>query len=119
VDIDAPMPGELGPYLRVKNEYEQKRRELLDQYRVLELQAAWEIRMRETIASPGKWSDWDLAWDCVQKLTEGGDGAKILVIPAGERTKREQDILTDHFVRNYHFAVGPEKICRGKIKGAG
>ena len=33
------------------------------------------------LANPGKWSDWDLAWDCVQKLTEGGDGAAILPKP--------------------------------------
>ena len=116
VDIDAPMPGELGPYLSTHGEYERKRQELLDQYHVPELQAAWEVRMREAIASPGKWLDWDLAWDCVQKLTEGGDGGKILNKPAADRSKREQDILTDHFIRNYHFAVGPKKYAEVKFK---
>jgi mono/diheme cytochrome c family protein len=116
VDIDAAMPGELGPHLGQRDEYERKRRELLDQYQVPDLQAAWEARMREAIANPGKWSDWDLAWDCVQKLTEGGDGATILLKAPEKRSKRDKDILTDHFIRNYHFAVGPKKFGEVKFK---
>ena len=27
-------------------------------------------------------------------------------IPPEKRTERERDVLTNHFVRNYHFAVG-------------
>ncbi|MEO8127484.1 MAG: PSD1 and planctomycete cytochrome C domain-containing protein [Bryobacteraceae bacterium] len=115
-DVDAPMPGELGPYLSKHGEYERKRQELLTEYHVAELQADWEARMRGAAATPGKWLDWDLAWDCVQKLTEGGDGAKILNKPSAERSKREQDVLTDHFIRNYHFAVGPKKYAEVKFK---
>ena len=40
LNIDAPMPGELGPYLAAKGEYERKRQELLAEYNVPELQAA-------------------------------------------------------------------------------
>ncbi len=111
IDIDAPKPGE-----HTSPEYLVKRQELLAQYNVPALQAAWEQRLHETIASPGKWLDWDLAWDCVQKLTEGGDGAKILQKPADQRTPREQTILTDHFIRNYHFAVGPKVYKEVKFK---
>ncbi len=114
VDIDAPLPGELGPWLRARDEYRKKRSELLAEYHVPELQAEWEKRLRETSANPGKWLDWDLAWDCVKKLTEGGDGAGILL--KNERTAREQDILTDHFIRNYHFAVGPNRYDEIKFK---
>ena len=53
------------------------------------LQAEWEKEMLSTAANPGKRTDWDLAWDCLLKLTEGGDGEKI--------------------IRNYHFAVGTKK----------
>ncbi|HUS07616.1 MAG TPA: PSD1 and planctomycete cytochrome C domain-containing protein [Bryobacteraceae bacterium] len=116
VDIDAPLPGELGPWLREKAEYQKKRTQLLAEYHVPELQAEWEKRLHETIASPGKWLDWDLAWDCVQKLTESGDGAGILQKPAQQRTPREQDVLTDHFVRNYHFAVGAKRYAEVKFK---
>lgn len=116
VDIDAPRPGELGPYLAARGEYQQKRRQLLDEYKVPELQAAWEQRLHETIANPGKWLDWDLAWDCVNKLTEGGDGGRILLKPAAKRTPREQEVLTTHFIRNYHFASGPRVYREVKFK---
>lgn len=109
VNIDAPLAGEVGPWLRTQAEYRAKRHKLLEEYNVATLQAAWEKDILYTIAHPGERTDWDLAWDCVNKLTEGGDGAKIVQIPLAERTEREADILTDHFVGNYHFAVGNKK----------
>ncbi|MCC6344416.1 MAG: PSD1 domain-containing protein [Bryobacterales bacterium] len=116
VDIDAPMPGELGPYLARKDEYRARREGLLKEYRVGEQQAAWEKEMLETAAHPGVRTDWDLAWDCLLKLTEGGDGEKILRIAPEKRTQRQKDILTDHFIRNYHFAVGPKVYAETKFK---
>ena len=80
-DIDAPRPGEMGPYLQRHREYEQKRQALLAEYHVPELQADWEQHLRKAIAEPGKYTDWDLAWDVVKKLTEGGDGEAILLTP--------------------------------------
>ncbi|MCU0247597.1 MAG: DUF1549 and DUF1553 domain-containing protein [Bryobacter sp.] len=106
VDIDAPRPGEAGPWLAKAAEYRAKREALLKDYNVAALQREWEGWMRFAIENPGKKTDLDLAWDCVLKLTEGGDGGKILQTPPAKRTEREQDILTDHFIRNYHFAVG-------------
>jgi mono/diheme cytochrome c family protein len=106
-DIDAPLPGEIGPYIKSRDEYRAKRQALLDEYKVPQLQADWERQMLEASANPGKRTDWDLAWDCLLKLTEGGDdGEKIIRIPLEKRTERERDVLTTHFVRNYHFAVG-------------
>lgn len=109
VNIDAPLPGEMGPWLRTNAAYRAKRDELLKQYNVPALQADWEKNILYTIAHPGERTDWDLAWDCVNKLTEDGDGGKIVQIAPDKRTPREQDILTDHFVANYHFAVGNKK----------
>ena len=109
LDLDAPRPGEMGPYLKGHAAYQAKREALLKRYNVAELQTAWEKDILYTIAHPGERTDWDLAWDCVNKLTEGGNGGKIVRIPAAERTPRERDILTDHFVKNYAFAVGGKK----------
>lgn len=116
VDIDAPLPGEMGPWLRSVKAYRAERTKLLEEYNVPALQAAWEKDILYTIANPGKRTDWDLAWDCVLKLTEGGDGGKIVQIAPEKRTQREQDILTDHFVRNYHFAVGNKRYTELKLK---
>ncbi len=115
-DIDAPVPGELGPYLLHRNEYRAKREELLQQYRVPELQPEWERNMLRSEANPGKYLDWDLAWDCLLKLTEGGDGQKIIHIPPDQRTERQKDTLTSHFIRNYHFAIGPKRYEELKFK---
>ena len=114
-DIDAPRAGELGPYLRSHREYEQKRRALLAEYHVPELQADWEQHLRAAIAEPGKFTDWDLAWDVVKKLTEGGDGEKILLTPVEKRAERDSEVLTTHFIRNYFFAVGKKKADEAKF----
>ena len=115
VNIDAPLPGETGPWLRTNAQYRAKREELLKQYNVAALQADWEKNILYTIAHPGERTDWDLAWDCVNKLTENGDGAKIVQIPPAQRTARERDILIDHFVGNYHFAIGNKKYKELKL----
>lgn len=109
VNIDAPLAGEVGPWMRTHNDYRNKREALLKEYNVAALQASWEKDILYTIAHPGERTDWDLAWDCVNKLTADGDGAKIVQIPLEQRTQRQKDILTDHFVGNYHFAVGNKK----------
>ncbi len=115
VEIDAPLDGEIGPWLRTYAEYRQKREELLELYNVAELQAAWEKDILYTIAHPGERTDWDLAWDCVLKLTEGGDGAKIVQMPLDRRTQREKDILADHFIGNAHFAYGGKVYRKMKL----
>ena len=109
VNIDAPLAGEIGPWIRTQTEYQRKREALLAEYKVGPLQTDWEKNILYTIAHPGERTDWDLAWDCVNKLTEEGDGAKIVQIAAEKRSAREKVILTDHFVGNYHFAVGNKK----------
>ena len=115
-DIEAPMPNELGPWLHTHNEYRKKRQELLDQYQIPQLQKEWEAKMLETAANPGKYTDWDLAWEVLLKLTVGGDGEKIIHKKPEERTQREQDILTSHFIKNYAFAVGDKKYKELKFK---
>src|SRR5207249_4285006 len=62
IEIDAPMPGELGSYLRTQAEYRQRRDEILKEYKVAESQAAWENELRETEKNPGKRGDWDIHW---------------------------------------------------------
>ncbi len=107
-DIDAPMPGEISPYLRKLDEYRAKRQALLEEYKVAPLMEPWEKNMVQAADDPGKRTDWDLAWAVLITLTERGDGEKIIRVPRERRSGRDQDILVDHFVKNYHFAVGPK-----------
>jgi mono/diheme cytochrome c family protein len=115
-DIDAPMPGEIGPWLETHDEYRRKRQALLDEYHVPELQKEWEAKMIDAGDHPGKYTDWDLAWDVLLKLTVGGDGEKIIRKKPEARTQREQDALTDHFITYYFYAVGDAKNKEVKFK---
>ena len=103
VEIAAPMPGEMGPYLKALPEYLERRRELLSKNRVHELQPAWEAKMVLAADNPGRWTDWDHALDAVQKYLDNGEA--IVRKPRSERTDREQTKLEDHFVKNYHRVI--------------
>ena len=105
-EIEAPLPGEIGPYLRALPDYVQERRDLLRKNRVYELQPAWEARMIEAADNPGKWTDWDHALDALQKYLDNGEG--IVRKPPGDRTDRERTKLEDHFVKNYHRVITKE-----------
>jgi Protein of unknown function (DUF1553)/Protein of unknown function (DUF1549) len=107
VDVEAPLPGELGPYRRHVGEYREQRRNLLNQYEVAKLQAAWEDDMRYSGAHPGKRTDLDGAYDRFCKQID--NGPKILQKAPASRTRREQDTITDYFVRSPGPDVG-EKL---------
>ncbi len=107
VNIDAPLAGEMGPYLAALPEYRQKREALLQENRVPELQPPWEQKMKLARASPGKWNDWDHAYDAFQKYLDRSD--KIVDKPPSERTQKEIDALADHFVKNYQRVITKER----------
>ena len=105
-EIAAPMPGEIGPYLKALPEYLKHRRDLLQANRVYELLPAWEAKMVEAADNPGKWTDWDHALDAVQKYLDNGEG--IVRKHRSERSDREQLKLEDHFIKNYHRVISKE-----------
>jgi hypothetical protein len=95
-DIDAPLAGETGPYLRALPEYQRKREELLNQFRVSEMAAAWESKLRAAHLHPGQDVEWDFA------LTEFRAGydywQKILNSDVSQRSRRLQDSFVDYFI---------------------
>jgi hypothetical protein len=95
----APLPGELGPYLRTHDEYRSKRNELLAEYGVPEMQPAWEEQVIYHGRNPGEDTRWDVNWDTLAKMTDGGD--RFIFIPADERVERQRDVVTDYFIRFY------------------
>jgi hypothetical protein len=106
VDIEAPLAGELGPYLAALPEYRRQRAALLAEYKVSDHQPAWEARMKEARANPGKWTDWDHAFDALSKYLD--NSLEILDTPPERRTPKQIDAMTDHFVQNYHRVVAKE-----------
>ena len=106
VFIDAPLGGEMGPYLAALPEYRKTRQELLEKNRVFELMPAWEEGMRQAARNPGKLTDWDHAYDALGKYLDNGHG--IVEKAPSERTRKEIDGITDHFVINYHRVISKE-----------
>jgi len=90
----------------------------MEQYRVPELQPAWEAKLLEAMANPGKWQEWDKAVGTVRV----GDshpvfamGEKILRTPPEKRNEKEARILTDSYIR-YSSQVVPEKVYKEELK---
>ncbi|HEU0008132.1 MAG TPA: PSD1 and planctomycete cytochrome C domain-containing protein, partial [Terriglobia bacterium] len=114
VNVEAPLAGEMGPYLQGLSEYRRKRHELISRNGVPPLQVAWEEQMLQAAANPGKWTDWDHAYDAFQKYLDAGD--KILRTPPSQRTEKQTAALTDHFVENYHRVISKEREKELKFK---
>lgn len=113
VDIDAPLPGELGPYLRAKPEYDKNRRELLEEFDVPYLQAQWEKLMLQTAANPGKGTKLDNALKILNADLEGGE--KLLRIPPEKRTQKQADTIADYFVERYRDVIGKNRYKQLKF----
>ncbi len=118
VNVDAPLPGEMGPYLSEVANYQKKRQELLEEYGVPREQRSWEAKLLEAMANPGKWQNWDKA---VGTLRVGdsqgvyGMGEKILRTPPDQRNEKQTVILTNHFV--WYSSLGlPVKFYKEEFK---
>jgi len=116
-NIDAPLPGETGPYLRALPEYQRKRDELLSQYHIPEMAAAWEAKLREAHVHAGKDVEWDFA---MTEFRAGYDyWQKIINSDAAHRTKRLQDSFVDYFVmRGQTPDIDKDKAAKDKLNEA-
>ena len=123
LNIDAPLPGEMGPYLSTRAEYESKRRELLAplETEIAELQAAWEKRLLETEANPGRDHLWDRAWEVLGLVWGGGlgegqlEGQRIVNLDPSRRTKDQAGRLRDYFIK-YGSIIDKERYEELKLK---
>lgn len=107
VNIDAPLAGERGAYLRALPKYQARRQRLLDEHRIPEQQAIWEEKLRHHAKNPGKENNWDVAFDELRTFVDLGE--KILFTPTEFRSRKWEKRITDHFVSDYRQVVGREK----------
>ncbi|MBM3814431.1 MAG: DUF1553 domain-containing protein [Acidimicrobiia bacterium] len=114
VDIDAPLPGEVGPHIAALGGYEKKRDALLAEYHVPELMPQWEAKMIEAIDHPGRSPEWDFTVTSTKAMLDRA--VKILKTPRGERDPRDQERLTDHFIHRTGATVGLDKEKMGRFK---
>ena len=114
VNIEAPLPGEMGPYLSGRPEFEKKRAGLLEEYGVRELQAEWERKSQWAAENPGLDVPYDVSWDTIGKMLDHGH--EIVRKPPARRTPKEREKLTDHFVQWYGLSEGKERYEEVKFK---
>ncbi len=96
VNIQAPLAGELGPYLAAKPEFDRKRRALLEEYKIPEALADYESKLREAALHPGHHEDWDFAYG---EVTHTVDNAKkVLFLDPAKRSEVQQNAMLDVFL---------------------
>jgi hypothetical protein len=106
VNIDAPLAGEIGDWLRRRPEYEWKRKDLLCgvEKEVARLQAQWEEKVRWAAENPGKDHLWDRQLELLGLTWEQGlgggqlEGMTVLYLDPARRTKRQQSRMEEMFL---------------------
>jgi len=107
INIPAPLPGEMGEYLRTQPDYEKKRREILGNLaaELAAQQAAWEKKTLDAAVNAGKDYRWDRQWELLGLIWEGGkgggqiEGRFILETSPEQRTAQQKDRLFEYFLR--------------------
>ena len=116
VNIPAPLPGELGPYLAAKPEYDRKRAEIFDRYKIPAAQADWEEKLRYASQHPGEHQDWDFA--CGEFTHHIDSAKKVLFLDAAKRSESQRFQMTDYFLAACRNMFAKD-YCDGlKVAGA-
>ncbi len=110
VDIDAPLPGERGPYLAALPAYQQQRHRLLTEHGVFERKPPWEKKVLWAAENPGESAEWDVTFDELRTYVNLGE--RIIRTPPDRRSVRHEKALTDFFVREYKRVLSKEEYDR-------
>ena len=113
-NIEAPLAGELGPYLKGRPQRDAKRLALLEEYKVQAVLPEFERRMLEAASHPGIDVPYDIAWDTLGKMVDHGH--EILRRPQAERSPKEQDKLVEFLSTWYGLVVSKETYEGLKFK---
>jgi hypothetical protein len=96
VNVPAPLPGEVGPYLAARKEYDEKRKAALEEYRIPQVEADWEDKLRYASLHPTEHDDWSFAYG---EFTHNIDSAKkVLFKDPAARTELQQNAMIDYFI---------------------
>lgn len=116
IDIDAPSPGELGPYLRTQEEYREKREAILNEYNIPEIQRVWEDELRKADKNPGERGDWDIHWMRIQVYVD--NGKEVIYTPSEQRTRKEAEAVTQFLLERGAEGLGRQRYEELKLREA-
>jgi hypothetical protein len=115
-EIDAPMPGELAPYLRSLPEHDKQRAAILIEYGVEPLQRQWEQDILRTMRDSGKNLDWDFE---VTGFRAAFDRAnKVIASEPDRRRPKDQLRLTRYFLAHIGPVFNKDKETAARLKTA-
>lgn len=103
IEIDAPQPGELGPWLASRKDYEKNRAEIWntklgdksDDKTVEEWFQIWQSKMRAAVSKPGVDIEWDFSVTSFRVMFDHAE--QVLMQPESERTPRDAWRLKKYF----------------------
>ncbi|MFN0169473.1 MAG: DUF1553 domain-containing protein [Bryobacteraceae bacterium] len=113
-NIEAPLPGELAAYLQRQPDCEAKRRALLAEYKVADLQPDWERKMLVAAGQPGVDTLYDVSWDIFGLYVDGGQ--EQMRMPASRRSPKWNAKITDFFIGNYSRVATKQELEKLKFK---
>jgi hypothetical protein len=116
INIDAPLPGEIGPYLQAKPHFDAKLVDIYKSYKVRELQRPWEAKMLWAGENPGVEHEWDTSWDIIDLYLDRGQ--RILKTPPEQRTERDDLAVTRWFLGNYSRVTSKEDYAATGFRDA-
>ncbi len=115
-EIDAPLPGQAGPYLRALPEYSKKRAALLAEFHIPELEAQWESQLRDAYKHPGKDLEWDFALTGFRAMFDRAD--KFLADDPAKRSARDQERMIEFFLEYIGPQFSKDKEKTAELKKA-
>ena len=110
VDIDAPLPGERGPYLTALPAYQRRRYQLLEEHGVFQRKPPWEEKVLWAAEHPGESAEWDVTFDELRTYVNLGE--RIIRTPPERRSVRHEKALTDFFIREYGRVLAKDEYER-------
>ena len=102
-DIDAPLPGQTGPWMRARPAYLAERARLMDLYAVPRLQLEWEANVLQAMNNPGADLDWDFVIANSRPMFDRFE--EVLRTPPATRSESDRERLMYWFISN----TGPAK----------
>lgn len=113
-EIDAPLPGDLGPWLASRDSYLKKRKEILSSAPVAEWYTRWQGKMREAVLKPGTDLEWDFSVTSFRVMFDHAE--KTLMATPEQRGEREDWRLMRYFLENPTHTLRNEKENAEKLK---
>jgi len=109
VNIPAPLAGEVGPYLAARPEYDRERKALIEEYKIPEVEADWENKLRYAEQHPTEHDDWIFAYG---EFTHTVDNAKkVLFTDPAKRSEVQQNAMLDVFLGSCGNLY-PKQYCK-------